>query len=242
MIRAGPAVSGAPALPGRHPAAWFGWRDPLGAGTVGCIDIDVARVMAGTLRDEGTVVMSDPDREVPTFAELLDSLSHLPPERARVILARARPAPPGPAPEYPTSQQPQFASWDDFLVRISLAERRRWCAQKAKKANSPRLMSGVPETIVTTDDVLTILEAARGRCAHCDSLAVEKRPSTPAGAPLPWAPIGRRIGSLGHRISPFAGGPNTTRNLVWSCLWCNTWSAERRHGATDHGGYFPSHR
>jgi hypothetical protein len=60
----------------------------------------------------------------------------------------------------------------------------------------------------------------------------------PDGAPVPWDMVGRRIGSLGHQISRFNGGDNTRENLVWSCLWCNTWLGERRPGATDHGGYF----
>jgi hypothetical protein len=107
------------------------------------------------------------------------------------------------------------------------------------KANGPRLMSGSPSEKVSADDVWQVLAAARGRCAHCGSLAVENRPSRPDGAPVPWDTVGRRIGSLGHRISRFNGGDNTRENLVWSCLWCNTWLGERRPGATDHGGYFP---
>jgi hypothetical protein len=57
--------------------------------------------------------------------------------------------------------------------------------------------------------------------------------------PLPWASIGRRIGSLGHVISRLHGGTNRLENLAWPCLWCNTWQSERRPGATDHGGLFP---
>jgi hypothetical protein len=108
-------------------------------------------------------------------------------------------------------------------------------------------MSGIPEHRLSTQDVLDVLEAAQGRCHWCGSLAVERRPSGPAGAPLPWADIGRRIGSLDHVLSlcdsgtwPAPGladmaGKNEPANLVWSCLWCNTWPSERVMGATDHG-------
>jgi hypothetical protein len=100
-------------------------------------------------------------------------------------------------------------------------------------------MSGNPSDKIGVDDVWQVLVAARGQCAYCGSLAVENRPSLPDGTPVPWDTVGRRIGSLGHRISRFNGGDNTPENLVWSCLWCNTWLGERRPGGTDHGGYFP---
>jgi hypothetical protein len=94
-------------------------------------------------------------------------------------------------------------------------------------------MSGLPETRINADEVLTVLEQAQRRCAYCRSLAVERRPSGP------WGHIGRRIGSLGHRIARFNGGPNTLDNLNWCCMWCNTWPEERIKGAANHGGYFP---
>jgi len=34
---------------------------------------------------------------------------------------------------------------------------------------------------------------------------------------------------------PVNGGMNTPDNLVWSCLWCNTWVIERTPGSTDRG-------
>lgn len=135
-----------------------------------------------------------------------------------------------------------YASWEDFLAKTTAVERRNWSARKAKRANSQRLMSGRPHTRITADDVLAVLAAARGRCAHCGSLAVENRPSTPNGRPAPWAHIGRRIGSLGHRVTRFEGGDNTSANLVWSCLWCSTWPGERIMAASDHGGLFPDAR
>lgn len=137
------------------------------------------------------------------------------------------------------SEVPAYASWKDFLERTTPAARMAWCRAKAKKANQPRLMSGVPATKITAEDVYRVLEAAQGRCEHCKSLAVEKRPSTAKGQPLPWDHVGRRIGSLGHRVARFNKGKNTPANLCWSCMWCNTWPDERRRGAADHGGWYP---
>nr|WP_255672832.1 helix-turn-helix domain-containing protein [Glycomyces amatae] len=49
--------------------------------------------------------------------------------------------------------------------------------------------------------------------------------------------VGRRIGSLDHRLAIVDGGTNDWENLAWACLWCNVWTAEtdRQPGATDHG-------
>jgi len=184
--------------------------------------------------------INPPERERPTLTELMAAVADLPAAQAAEVLARARPAPRTAPPESPgTAPPPLYASWEDYLAATTWAERRRWCASKAKKANAPRLMSGRPVDVITVDDVWTILESARGRCAHCCSLAVEKRPSMAGGSPAPWEHVGRRIGSLGHRISRFQGGSNHPENLVWSCLWCNTWPDQRVPGALDHGGYFP---
>ena len=172
-------------------------------------------------------------REVPTLGELVGAASGLPPDKGRQILVRARPRPGRPPTATGVPPPPVYASWEDFLARTTPAERRRWCTTKASKANGPRLMSGRPEAMISTEDVLAVLEQARGRCAHCGSLAVERRP------PGPWGRVGRRIGSLGHRIARFNGGPNTLDNLNWCCMWCNTWPEERIKGTTDHGGYFP---
>jgi len=182
--------------------------------------------------------MTDQPREAPTGAQLAARLAQLPPEQAARITVV--PAPPSPPPEtVPTSVPPTYASWADYLARTTDAERRRWCTTKAKRANRGRLMSEAPEQAITTDDVVAVLTAARGRCAHCGSLAVENRPSAPNGAPVGWEHVGRRIGSLGHALARLHGGINAVGNLVWSCLWCNTWQSERTPGATDHGGYYP---
>jgi 5-methylcytosine-specific restriction endonuclease McrA len=172
-------------------------------------------------------------REVPTFSELQEAVSTLPVDQARQIIARARPR--SAAPPEANGEPPPvtYTSWENYLARTTLAERRRWCAAKAAKANSFRLMSGRPETTISADDVLAVLERARGQCAYCESLAVERLPRGP------WGYIGRRIGSLGHKVARFNGGPNTPANLAWCCMWCNTWPEERIKGATDHGGYFP---
>jgi len=173
------------------------------------------------------------EREVPTLSELLAAVSRLPDDEAREVAARARPRPVLPPPAEDLVPLPAYSSWEDYLARTTPAERRRWCASKATKANSFRLMSGYPEVKVSADDVVAVLLGARGRCAYCGSLAVERCPQGP------WGHIGRRIGSLGHRVARFNGGPNTPENLAWCCMWCNTWPEERVMGATDHGGYFP---
>ncbi len=184
--------------------------------------------------------MIEAEREWPTWLELVKAVAALPPDQAIAILSRATPRPDRPGAESGvTPPLPVFESWEDFLSRTTVGERQRWCAQKAKKANGKRLMSGTPENMITRVDVWTVLEVAKGRCAHCGSLAVEKRPSRSDGAPAKWEAVGRRVGSLGHLISRFAGGSNTLENLVWSCLWCNVWPTERILGATDRGGYYP---
>jgi hypothetical protein len=180
------------------------------------------------------------EREVPTLAELLALASVLPAEEAADLLAGVgsggRPSPRTNQPPPP----PRYLSWEDFLARADPATLLSWCRSKAHKANRSRLMSGSPEDRITAGDVWAVLAGARGKCEHCGSLALENRPSKPSGAPAPWEAVGRRIGSLGHRMSRFGGGANTRSNLVWSCLWCNTWPDQRIDGATDHGGYFPT--
>jgi hypothetical protein len=167
-------------------------------------------------------------REAPTLPQLLGAVSALEPEQAVKVLRRAVLAPLSPQPSSGTPPPPQFVSWQDFIARTTAAQRREWCARKAKVANRPRLMSGSPISKITAGDVWKVLAEACGRCAHCGSLAVERRPSRQDGAPVPWESAGRRIGSLGHQVSRFHGGLNTVDNLVWSCLWCNTWPSERR--------------
>jgi hypothetical protein len=180
------------------------------------------------------------EREAPTREELLRFAATLPPGEAAVLLAKARPAPQ--MPESGTALAagpPVYASWEDFLDRTTASARMAWCQGKAKRANRPRLMSGPPDVKITGADVWAVLEHAKGRCEYCGSLAVENRPSAPSGKPLPWAQMGRRIGSLGHRTARFNGGSNAPENLNWACLWCSTWPDERHSGATDHGGLQP---
>jgi len=106
--------------------------------------------------------------------------------------------------------------------------------------NRKRLLSKTAAWRGSVDVVWSVLSAARGRCAYCNSLAVERRPSHPiTGAPVAWAQVGRRIGSLEHNRLRFGGGDNDIANLSWCCLWCNTWPSERRWEATDHGGLPP---
>jgi hypothetical protein len=133
---------------------------------------------------------------------------------------------------------PVFGSWADYLARTSERERMARCYAAAKKANRKRLLSDAPTTRLTAQNVWAVIEAAHGRCAHCGSLAVERRPSSVTGAPVPWAQVGRRIGSLEHVRWRYGGG-NDLSNLAWACLWCNTWQSERHPQAPDHGGYYP---
>src|SRR5262245_51135664 len=136
--------------------------------------------------------VNPPERERPTWAELQAAFADLPRARVAQVLARARPAPQTAPPETPgTPPPPLYSSWDEYLPTTTRAERRRGCAAKAKKANTPRLMSGHPVGVITADDVWAVLKSARGRCTHCDSLAVEKRPSMPGGSPAPWEHVGR---------------------------------------------------
>jgi hypothetical protein len=219
-------------------AFWHGCGTPPRLGSV--LQRSPARLIDTRAMSSGAGA-SPPERERPTWTELQAAVADLPPARAAHVLARARPAPRTAPPETPgTLPPPLYASWDDYLATTTRAERRRWCAAKAKKANAPRLMSGHPVGVITADDGWAVLESAQGRCTHCGSLAVEKRPSMPGGSPAPWEHVGRRIGSLGHRISRFQGGMNDRENLAWSCLWCNTWPDQRVRGALDHGGYFPA--
>jgi hypothetical protein len=183
-------------------------------------------------------------RPGPTIGELLSFAAGLPPAQARDLLDRARIA--APDPSAASSRRPAtdpgpaaYLSWTDFLGQTKATEVMAWCRAKAKKANGRRLMSGEPDAQVTAQDVWAIMAAACGSCAYCGSLAVEKRPSTPTGQPLPWEQTGRRIGSLSHVVSLFDGGTNTPDNLCWACLWCNTWRGEGRLGAIDHGGLQP---
>ncbi len=135
---------------------------------------------------------------------------------------------------------PEYPSWAAFVEQVPLPVVLGWCAAKAKTANRSRRKSGPPDESVTRDDVLVVMESAQGRCRHCGSLAVERRPSASDGSPRPWEPVGRRIGSLDHLESRLLGGSNLPENLAWSCLWCNVYEDQRTAGALDHGGHHPS--
>lgn len=132
---------------------------------------------------------------------------------------------------------PAFSSWADYIASTSERERMARCRAVAKRANRKRLLSDEPTTRLSAHDVWHVMEAAHGRCVHCGSLAVERRPSYSDGSPIKWAQIGRRVGSLEHLKRRCDGGGNELLNLAWCCLWCNTWPSERRPHAADHGGY-----
>jgi hypothetical protein len=112
------------------------------------------------------------------------------------------------------------------------------CARCGSPPGKPQKCSG--EVKLRGRDIWYLIEQAKGRCIYCGSLAVEGRPSHPVtGAPLSWAHVGRRIGSLEHVESYPDGRINELTNLRWSCLWCNTWPSERHYNAVDHGGFYP---
>ncbi len=92
-----------------------------------------------------------------------------------------------------------FASWGDYLARTSERDRMARCRAAAKKANQKRLLSDAPITRLTAHDVWEVIQAAKGRCAHCGSLAVENRPSGPRGAPIPRRKSG--VGSAALSMS-----------------------------------------
>jgi hypothetical protein len=142
------------------------------------------------------------------------------------------------------SYAPIFRSWDDFLQRTSASYRKQWLRAKVKFANTGagfgRPQVWYPKYTLTVDDVWDILCEAKGRCAYCGSLALEKVPVKPSGGLDSWEDIGRRIGSLDHIKPRSSGGDNNRENLCWCCMWCNTWPSERIPGATDHGGYYPN--
>jgi hypothetical protein len=142
------------------------------------------------------------------------------------------------------SYAPIFSSWNDFLQRTSATYRKQWLRGKVQFANTGagfgRPQVWYPKYKLTIDDVWDILCEAKGHCAYCGSLAVEKAPAKSNGAFMSWESIGRRIGSLDHIKPRSSGGDNNRENLCWCCLWCNTWPSERIPGATDHGGYYPN--
>src|SRR5579875_1142218 len=219
-----------------RPSATGSWTNRGGAEHVSWV---CEECLAGTGFSERWA--SDPSTgparaEAPTRAEILAFALTLPPDEASKLLSSLRPrGRPKDTPSLGPAPPPVYRSWEDYLSKTTPAERQAWCAAKAAKANRKRLMSPAPTKRVTAAMVLGVLEAARGHCCYCGSLAVENRPSGPNGAPLQWAHVGRRVGSLGHKLARFHGGDNDVENLSWTCLWCNTWPEERRPGATDHG-------
>ena len=190
-----------------------------------------ARRRAGGARPQPHVDSAGVVREGPTFGELAEAVhQRLPPQNAARLLDSAQPVSAGPRPDPGTAPPPRCTSFAAWLTATKSGT-----DEPRGTANRDRLMSGAPAERITSSDVWPVLAAAHGRCGHCGSLAIERRPSGPEGRPLPWGSIGRRIGSLGHRVARFNGGPNTPDNLIWSCLLCNTWPLMRTPGATGYG-------
>ena len=134
---------------------------------------DVSCLVAGRPVHNRSV---DSEREAPTADELLRFVATLSASERAKLLSKARPTPPTPG-SGGTVPGPLYRSWDDYLSATTEPERRAWCYLKARKANQPRLMSGKPGRKVTAADVWEVLEMAAGRCVHCGSLAVERRPA-----------------------------------------------------------------
>ena len=94
-----------------------------------------------------------------------------------------------------------------------------------------------PAQKIKASDVWKVLEASKGKCFYCGSLALEHLPSV-NGKAISWAYMGRRIGALHHINKNREKDYNDINNLRWACFWCNTWAIERRKDAEDHGGYY----
>ncbi len=119
---------------------------------------------------------------------------------------------------------------------------RRFCLEKARSPNRPKYhregpakgvaRSSEPKHRVGGYQVWLVMCAAKGRCLHCGSLAIEGKPDG-----RKWGATGRRIGSLEHILPLHRGGDNDFANLAWSCLWCNHLDREkeRKKGLTASG-------
>ena len=185
---------------------------------------------------------SAPRPEV-TGDEILYRLTQVDEETREAVLDKISPAGNWSMPGVPILEAPPplYPSWRDYIERTTSRERLTWCREKAKKANRKRLLSNVPQYKLSAAEVWEAMLLNRGRCTYCGSLAVEKKPFDPAlRERTPWAPVGRRVGTLGHKTSRFHGGDNHPDNICWACMWCNTWVSERKRGATDHGGLYPA--
>jgi hypothetical protein len=132
---------------------------------------------------------------------------------------------------------PKFNTWNEFIRHTTEKERLLWCKSKASISNRKRLLAGTPAQKIKASDVWKVLEASKGKCFYCGSLALEHLPSVNWKA-ISWAYMGRRIGALHHISKNREKDYNDINNLRWACFWCNTWAIERRKDAEDHGGYY----
>ena len=75
-------------------------------------------------------------------------------------------------------------------------------------------MSGHAVDVITADGVwAAVLKSARGRCTHCDSLAVEKRPSMPGGSLRSGNTSAAGSVPLGIESADFRAARTTARTL-----------------------------
>ncbi len=137
--------------------------------------------------------------------------------------------------ELPPTPSPTYASWEDFLGKTKPGGRTAWLTQKARAANERYLPA------IKASNIWAIVQAQRGLCVYCGSLAVEKAPvgmpksGKQSGGIMGWAQVGRRIGTLEH-IDPKLG--NLPTNLAWACMLCNTFYPNVRAALHECGGLY----
>jgi hypothetical protein len=157
--------------------------------------------------------------------------------RHSLLTDRLRP-PPRNTETTPVPPPVRFRTWDNF-VTMNESDRLQRCEDEAKFASQNGFLPWHNPKHLDGQGVSLLLNAARGRCHYCKSLALESRPAEWEDAPSVWTPIGRRIGTVAYDAEPGINGCKGTIRPIWCCLWCKTWPDERKAEAPDHGGYYP---
>ena len=75
---------------------------------------------------------------------------------------------------------PKFNTWNEFFDTTE-KERLSWCSSKASFSNKKRLLAGISVQKIMASDVWKVLEAAKGKCFYCGSLALEHLPRDHGG-------------------------------------------------------------
>lgn len=76
-------------------------------------------------------------------------------------------------------------------LQFGIRVRGWWMRQEAKTANRKRRDCHPVGVRITGEVVQLALDETQGRCRYCGSLAVQRRPSVPHGAPVDWGNVGR---------------------------------------------------